>query len=452
MIKRRVIRALVVYSQTYYFVDKGTQRGASFEALTNFDKELNKARKTRNLPITIVFIPVRRDDLIPALLDGRGDIAASGVTVTASRDKLIDFSNPMIGSVSELVVSGPGSPSLSGVGDLSGKEVFVRKSSSYYEHLQKLNADLQKAGKPPITLRLAPESLEDEDLLQMLNAGLVQYVVVDDSIAKLWQQVLPKITVHPELVVNAGGTYAWMIREKSPLLLAEINAFIKRHPNSDAERAEIVRKYLKSTKYVKNAASVQEMQKFDSLIELFKKYGHQYSFDVLMVLAQGYQESRLDQKVKSPVGAVGVMQVMPQTGTQMKVGNIREVGPNIHAGVKYMASMRDKYFGDLPMDDQNKALFAFAAYNAGPNRILSLRNLAQQRGFNPNVWFDNVEIVVAEKVGRETVTYVRNIYKYYVAYGLVLERRKERADALKAAGAAPQPVSAPAPRPAAPKH
>ena len=432
MIKRRVIRALVVYSQTYYFVDRGTQRGGSYEALMLFENDLNKRLKTKHLRINVIFIPVRRDELIPALLDGRGDIAASGITVTAARDKLIDFSMPVVAAVNEVIVSGPASPNLAVLDDLSGKEVYVRKSSSYYDHLLQFNAGLAKAGKAPVKLRLAPETLEDEDLLQMLNAGLVEFVVADDMKMQLWKQVLPKITVRPDLVINSGGSYAWMMREKSPQLQQSINAFIKRHPNSDATRGEILRKYLKSTKYVKGATSAEEMRKFDATINLFRKYGDRYSFDALLIIAQGYQESRLDQKVRSPVGAVGVMQVMPQTGHAMKVGNIVEMEPNVHAGVKYIASIRDKYFADLPMDDLNKSLFAFAAYNAGPSRIKSLRNLAEKRGLDPNVWFDNVEIIAAEKIGRETVTYVRNIYKYYISYRLVLDKKKERNDAIKA--------------------
>ncbi len=434
MVKKRAIRALVVYSPTYYFVDKGTPRGLSYEALTLFEKELNTALKTRKLPVHIVFVPVRRDQIIPKLLDGQGDIAAAGLTITASREKLIDFSDPLYKNVNEIVVSGPASPAVTSLDDLSGKEVFVRASSSFYEHLQALNAGFQKAGKAPVKLNLAPESMEDEDLLQMLNAGLVQFVVVDDAITPLWTQVLPKITPHPDLVLNSGGSYAWMIREHSPLLMEQINAFVKRHGKSDPTRAEILRKYFKSTKYVKNSTSAAELQKFNTTVDLFRKYGDKYSFDALLMIAQGYQESRLDQHVKSPVGAVGVMQLMPATGKQMAVGDVANLEPNVHAGIKYIASLRDKYFADFPMDDLNKALFSFAAYNAGPNRILSLRTLAGKRGLDPNLWFGNVEVVVSEKIGRETVTYVSNIFKYYIAYRLLLEKKHERDDAIKAVG------------------
>jgi membrane-bound lytic murein transglycosylase MltF len=155
--------------------------------------------------------------------------------------------------------------------------------------------------------------------------------------------------------------------------------------------------------------------------ELFQKYGAQYNIDYLLMAAQGYQESTLDQNVKSPVGAIGVMQVMPRTGKQLNVGDISKVEPNIHAGVKYMRFMMDQYFKDEPMDNLNKGLMTIASYNAGPARVRQLRREAEKRGLDPNVWFGNVERVASERIGRETVTYVSNIYKYYIAYTLTLE-------------------------------
>jgi membrane-bound lytic murein transglycosylase MltF len=149
--------------------------------------------------------------------------------------------------------------------------------------------------------------------------------------------------------------------------------------------------------------------------------------------AQGYQESQLNQKARSAVGAIGVMQVMPATGKDMNVGDIRQTEANINAGTKYMRWMIDNYYGDEPMSKLDKTLFAFASYNAGAGRIAGLRKEAAKRGLNPNVWFHNVEYVAAEKIGAETVTYVANIFKYYVAYQLVLEERKRRAKSTTAA-------------------
>ncbi|PWT93062.1 MAG: lytic transglycosylase F, partial [Acidobacteria bacterium] len=240
------------------------------------------------------------------------------------------------------------------------------------------------------------------------------------------KQIFTKVTLHPEIKLREEGNIAWAIRQNSPLLKKEMNAFIATHGKGTAFGNTILQRYLKSVKYVKNAAADAEYKKFEKTVEFFKKYSDQYNIDYLLMAAQGYQESRLDQGVKSKVGAVGVMQIMPATGKDMNVGDISQMEPNINAGVKYMRFMEDQYFKDEPMDDFNKLIFTFASYNAGPGRIKQLRKIAADRGLNPNVWFGNVETVAAEKIGRETVTYVSNIYKYYLAYSLLLEEKEAR--------------------------
>jgi membrane-bound lytic murein transglycosylase MltF len=192
------------------------------------------------------------------------------------------------------------------------------------------------------------------------------------------------------------------------------------------------RRYLDDVKFAKNAIAPSEQRKLQVVEGIFKKYGEQYHVDYLLMAAQGYQESTLDQSVKSPVGAIGVMQIMPPTGRELNVGNIAEIDANIHAGVKYMRFMIDRYYADEPMDDLNKVLMTFASYNAGPGRVRQLRKEAQAKGLDPNVWFGNVERVASERIGRETVTYVSNIFKYYLTYRLVAEQQARR-DAARAA-------------------
>jgi membrane-bound lytic murein transglycosylase MltF len=429
MIKRRMIRVLVVYSKTFFFVDKGTQRGVAYEAFRKFEEDLNKKLKSKHIRVNVVFIPVSRDELLPALVEGRGDIAAANLTITEARDKLVDFVDPTLAEVSEIVVTGPESPAITTLDDLAGKEVFLRPSSSYYESIMALNERFKKEGKTEIKLQPAPENLEDEDLLEMLNSGLIKLLVVDNHKARFWKQIFPKLTLHEDVFVRTGGSVAWAIRDNSPQLKAELNDFVKKHGKGTAFGSEIFRRYLKSTKYVKNATSSEEIKKFKELVQFFRKYGDQYGMDWMLMAAQGYQESRLDQNAKSPVGAIGVMQVMPATGKELKVGDIRLTEPNINAGVKYIRFMVDQYFKNEPMDDLNKGLFAFASYNAGPGRVRSLRRQAAKQGLDPNVWFNNVELVAAQKIGRETVTYVSNIYKYYIAYKLTQQEYIERREA-----------------------
>jgi membrane-bound lytic murein transglycosylase MltF len=437
MIRRRLIRVLTVYSKTFFFVDKGVQRGTVADAFHMFEAELNKKLaakkqlKQKALKVRVVFVPVRRDQLLPALAAGKGDIAAANLTITPERQKLVDFAAASFSDVSEVVVAGPAPPKIASLDDLAGKEVFVRKSSSYYESLVALNAKFAAEKKTPVTLKEAPESLEDEDLLEMLNAGLVSLLVVDKHKADFWTQIFPKLTVHGTVVVRTGGRVAWALRKGSPQLKAALDDFVTRHKVGTATGNQLLTRYLKSVKYVKNAASEAERKKFLTLIEYFQKYGDRYDVDWLLMGAQGYQESQLNQEAKSQVGAIGVMQVMPATGKAMQVGDIAETEANIHAGIKYMRWMIDQYYQKEPMSKLDKALFAFASYNAGPARIASLRKEAAKRGLDPNVWFQNVEYVAAEKIGQETVTYVSNIYKYYIAYRLVMESRAAQQEAIE---------------------
>ena len=429
MMKRRAIRVAVTFNRTHYFIDKGQERGLSYEALKAFETDLNTERKTGNLKVHVVIIPMSRDQLYPALAGGKVDMIAAMVTVRPELEELAAFSEPTRTNVSEVVVTGPGAPPIATLDDLAGQEVFVRKPSVYYESLSRLNEQLKARGKPAIIIDEAPDVLEDDDVLEMVNAGLAPITVVDDYLAQFWSQVFTGITVHQDLAVRSGGNLAVAFRKNNPRLREVVNQWIRKHGKGDAFRNVIERRYLKSVAYAKNAAADTERRKFQAVVELFKKYGAQYNLDYLLMAAQGYQESTLDQSVKSPVGAIGVMQVMPPTGKELKVGDITQVDANVHAGVKYMRFMMDQYFADEPMDQLNKGLMTFASYNAGPGRIRQLRREAEKRGLNPNVWFGNVERVASERIGRETVTYVSNIYKYYITYRLLSAQRDKRAAA-----------------------
>jgi membrane-bound lytic murein transglycosylase MltF len=439
MLKRRFLRVLVAYSKTQYYVVNGVQHGSAYEYMKAFEDWVNRKypQKVKNLKFHVVFVPVARDQMLPRLNAGRGDLAAGTLMVTPERLKLVDFSEPLVTGVKEIAVTGPHSPELHSLDDLSGQEVFVRKSSSHYEHLQELNAKFQSAGKPTVKLQLAPENLEDEDLLEMLNAGLVSIVVTDAYLPKLWAPFYTQIKPNPEVVVHDGGEIAWAMRKNSPKLMDAVNQFVATHKQGTAFGNSVIGRYAHSSKMLRNAVAPAELKKFQQTAAMFQKYGSQYNVDYLLMMAQGFQESTLNQDAKSSVGAVGVMQLMPATGEQMKVGDIHQEEANIHAGVKYIRFMVDKYFANEPMDDTNKILFAFAAYNAGPGRIHALRQEAAQKGLDPNVWFDNVEMIAAARIGMETVTYVANIYKYYVAYKLVSLREAERVKARQQVPSAP---------------
>jgi membrane-bound lytic murein transglycosylase MltF len=443
MRERRLIRVLVPYSRTYYFIDRGRQLGIVHDLMTEFVASLNRKYKpkVKGLRIQVSFIPVTRDKLIPALVQGLGDIAAGDLTITPERARLVDFTEPMARDIHEVVVTGPEGPKLSSIDDLAGKSIPVRKSSSFYEHLVELNRTFASRGLPEITLPLLAEDLEDEDVLQMVNAGLLPMTVVDEPVATVWSRLFTKLAVHQDLVINHGGDIAWLVRKNSPLFLAETNAFVTKHRLGTTFANVVINKYI-SDKALKDSFSQVDRDRFEHLSSLFKRYGSEYDFDYLMVAAQGYQESQLNQDRRSPRGAVGVMQLLPRTAADPAIGITgidRSADKNIEAGVKYLRFLVNTYLDDPKIDEKNRTLMAFAAYNAGPGNLQKFRRITEKSGLDPDIWFSNVEIAAARTVGRETVDYVSNIYKYYVAYKLAEQREESRAQSReKLQSASPQ--------------
>jgi membrane-bound lytic murein transglycosylase MltF len=428
MAQKGVIRALVPYSKTFYFLDGAHQRGLTYELLREFEKHVNKAAKRKTLKISVVVIPTRRDRLLPALVEGLGDIAAGNLTIIPERQKTVDFAAPSLKGVDEVIVAGSKASPLKTLDDLAGKEIHVRESSSYYESLQHLNNRFQKEGKKRIKLVLVDEHLEDEDLLEMMNAGLIAFIVIDSHKGEFWSQIFKDLKIYRDIKVRTGGSIAWAMRKSSPKLKDIINGFVRSHKKGTLTGNVLFKRYLQDTKWVRNSVNEKELQKLKGAVKFFRKYSNQYKFDWLMVAALAYQESRIDQSKRSPAGAVGVMQLLPKTAADPKVNisNIDKLENNIHAGVKYLRFINDRYFEKQPMDRLNKMLFTFASYNAGPSKVSRLRKEAEKTGLDPNVWFRNVEIIAAKRIGRETVQYVSNIYKYYIAYGLIVDELNKK--------------------------
>jgi membrane-bound lytic murein transglycosylase MltF len=423
MLQRRAIRFYVPYSRSLYFIDKGRERGISADLMREFERWVNKkyAAQLGKRPLTVFIVVATRDKMLADLTGGHADVAVGNIKVLDELLKEVDFVAPDDSVTStELLVTGPASPAIASIDELSGKTVHVREYSSQFLSLKALNERFKKSGKPEAKPVFVPNALEDEDLLEMLNAGLLQSIVVDDWKAKMWAQVLPKVSVHEDIALRPKTKVGWAIRKQSPKLAAELTEFYAYYAKQGGI-PRLQREYMSKIKALKNATASDDQKRFKALIEYFNKYGKQYNFEPLMLAAQGYQESTLNQDAKSHVGAIGVMQVMPATGAELKVGDIRQAEANIHAGTKYMDQLMTRYFTDAKFDEQNRALFAFASYNCGPGNVSRMRKEAVKRGLDPDQWFNNVEIVTAEKIGIETTTYVRNIYKYYAAYKLTAE-------------------------------
>ncbi len=420
---RRTVRVLVTYSKTNFFLDGADKRGATYDLLREFEKRLNEGVNKHSEKVRLVYVPLPFDELLSALAEGRGDIAAAGLTVTAQREERVAFSDPLLDNVKEVVVTHRSVGDMSAVEDLAGRRVYVRPGSSYVEHLRALSARLEEQGRRPIEVIEGDSNLSTEDILELVNSGVLKVTVCDDHIADLWAQVLPEIVIHEDLAVHQGGMLAWAVRNNNPKLLAEVNAFVADHKKGTLLGNIFFKRYYADNKWIKNPVAESERRKFDLVIDTIRKYSDQYDFHWLAIAAQGYQESGLDQGKRSPAGAIGVMQLLPSTAADKNIAirDIEKLDDNIHAGVKYLGFLRDRYFSDPEIPAAAQVDLAWAAYNAGPARVAQLRERARERGLDPNRWFFNVERIAAEVIGRETVDYVANINKYYVAYRLMIE-------------------------------
>jgi membrane-bound lytic murein transglycosylase MltF len=426
IIARGYIRVLVPYSKTYYYVEGMKRYGLAFELVNLFEKQLNEQLKYYPPKIRVIFIPVSRKHILPLLTGGHADMIASGYTITPEREKLVDFSSPTVTGIKDIVIGGPSAPPIHSIADLSGQHVFVRENTSFQASLIRLNESLKRAGHKPMYIEFTDPYLESEDILAMVNEGMVPFTVVPEDLGTLWKNAYTNLKVYTNIAVDSNVSYGWAFRKNSPKLKSVVNRFVSTIKRGTTTGNMIYDKFLKNKGRLRNANSREALADLNRFKSSFQKYGKTYSLDWLLLSAQAFQESQLKQQTKSHMGAVGVMQLLPSTAAHPPINmpDIKSAEDNIHAGVKYMRYLIDQYYAREQMDVLNEQLFALAAYNCGPGNVRKLRRKTMERGLDPNVWFDNVEILAARHIGRETVQYVSNIYMYYRSYQ-VLQRYKD---------------------------
>lgn len=427
MIERRIIRVVAPYGGYMYYFDNGEPRGAAWELAKRLEDFLNEDLGRRNLRVLVVLIPLSRDQLIPALLDGHADLIAADLTMTAMRNTEVAFSRPLLKDIDEVVVAGRNVNDIETLDDIGGREIHVRRSSSYFEHLVRLSESMRERGVEPPDIITVDELLESEDILDMANAGMIEMTVLDDYKAEFWAKVFPDIEVRKDLVVHEGGSIAWAVRKDSTALLGKLNEFLRQYGRGTLVGNDTYNRYLDDAIELRCSRSLTADERLNKLADTFMRFADQYELDWLKLAAQGFQESKLRQNRRSDAGAIGIMQIKSSTAMDPNVGidDITTVEGNIHAGTKYMRFLMDRYFSDEDISELDRWLLALAAYNAGPSRVIELRREARKSGYDANVWFNNVEIIAARRIGRETVLYVSNIFKYYTGYRMASAKISE---------------------------
>lgn len=418
MVARGFVRMGVTQEPVSFVYDGPEQHGIAVDLGREFEAHLRARLGARAQTLTVALLPLTRDKMIDALVSGRVDVLAANLTVTPRRAEQVDFADPMLRDVRELVVTGPAAPPVASLDDLATVPVRARPSSSYHEHLVALNGTRASDGARPIRIMPAEEALEDYDLAELVDVGVMPAIILDSHKAGLYAQLFKHLTVHDDLAINEGGEIAWAIRKGSPQLINATNAFVAKARKGTELGNILYRRWIADPTRVVNAIAPGEDTKFVETIGFIKRYATDYGFDPVLIAAQGYQESALDQSKRSAAGAIGIMQVMPATARDPNVGisDIDVAEHNVEAGVKYLRHLRDVYFNDPAITSFDQACLAFAAYNAGPGNIRKARIRSESMGLDPNVWFGNVEVAAGRTISREPVVYVRNILKYYTSY------------------------------------
>ena len=428
MLERQYIRVLTTINHTNFFLDGINPHGFEYSLLKQYEKQLNKGKSRRKLKTVLEFIPVPRDQLLESLINGYGDIAAAGLTVTPKRKLQVDFTDPYLSEISEILVTHKDAEPVSSRDDLAGKEVFVRKSSSYFESMTIINNVFKLKNMKPIKIIEADENLETEDILEMINTGAIDMTICDSHLAEIWSKVLPDIRLHPEIRFRKSVHIAWAVRKENPLLKESLNSFIENHKKGTFMGNLFFTRYYENMKWIRNPLKGKLEQRAAEYKPLIQKYSYKYGFDWKLILSMAFQESGLNQNKKSDKGAVGLMQIKPSTADDPKVGikDVKVVENNIHAAVKYLDFIRTRYYSDDNISEKDRVRFSLAAYNAGPAKINRARRKAKAMNLDPNQWFRNVEVAVLKYIGQEPVKYVSNINKYYVIYKNYLDIKESR--------------------------
>ncbi len=420
MLRRRTIRVLTTYAPSTYFISNGQGYGFEYRLLKDFETHLNRGPIYGRLPIVVEFIPVPENLLLPCLKAGLGDIVAAGVRMTPERREEVDFTIPYLKSVSEVLVAHSQTTSINHIDDLSNRFIYLQPGWESSKTLRRINARLRIRDLPPMQIRRTNGILNSEDILELINAGVIELSIAESHIAHIWAETLPQLKIYEFPEISEHTPIAWMVRKNNPALKNKLNGFLMNRRRGSHFGNIYYRQYFKQTRWIRNPLAPTDYAKFSRYAPLFRKYGARYGFDWMLLAAVAYQESELNHHRRSRSGAIGLMQVMPSTSkdTHVDIQNINNPENNVHAGAKYLAVLRDVYFPAPDLPSHERIHFILAAYNAGPNRIQQCRRLAAKLGYDPNQWFHHTEIAAMRLIGSETVRYVSNIKRYYLAYSL----------------------------------
>lgn len=416
--RRKVIRMITRNNAANYFLFKGQLLGFEYELAQQFAKK-NKLRLE-------IIVPPEDEDLFDWLSQGKGDFIAASLSPTNKRlAKEIKFSRHYLKTQHQLVQR-KDEELIIDLEQLNGRTIAIRKSSAYTETIK----NLQDIGIK-VTPEFVPEDLETEEIINRVAIGLYDLTVSDSHLLEL--EMLWRDDIQASMSLSNEKEIGWVVRNNNPSLLKAINRFHRKNYKSLVYNLTYQKYFVNASHKTKEIADKKEAsESISPYDDIVKEYATKYGFDWKLITAQMYQESRFDPNAKSWVGALGLLQVMPRTGKEFGFTNLKDPQTGLHAGVKYLQWVQNRFDEELPVKD--RMWFTLASYNAGVGHVRDARRLAKKMGWNPNRWFNNVEramlLLRLKKYhrrsrfgfvrGREPVAYVRKIKHHYEAYSKLI--------------------------------
>jgi len=400
--------------------------GVAVTMAQEMENHLAKLPGASETPTVVVPTPMPRGTIVENVQAGRTDFTTLTVT-RAEEEEGLAYTQALIADINDVVVLGAGVAGVETFDDLADIPVYLSESGRYAKSAERLNETRIARGDRPLDLRYVDGRLDDYDLIEMVEVGLIPATVASDFKARFWKTIYESTQVREDLALTEDGRIAWVVRSENPQLRDALDALADMMREGTLLGNVMLDRYASSADWIENLGTDEAGILIDDVEPVIRKYARKFDFEPDLVLAQAYQESRLDQSRRSHVGAIGVMQVMPATAADPAVGipDVTGLDDNVHAGVKYLRWLRDTFYDAPEIDPLDRTLLAFAAYNAGPGGVKRARAEAASMGLDPNVWFENVEVAIPRVVSREPATYVRNIFKYYVAYRLLRDLEDE---------------------------
>ena len=407
-----VLRVLINQSRNTSGQVKGQAIGSELQRLRAFEQFLNRDSRRK---LSLKLIPKAKEQLLPALLRGEGDLVVPGELLEPTSAQPVSASRALERNVPIVLVSAKGSRRYLRVQQLAGHRLTLAQGSAAAQAVAGVNQQLAERHLAPRSVDWADPSLAAEDVLEMVQAGIYPLTAVELPLAERWAKVLPKLRIDRHLQLDNQRDTHWYMSRQAPMLAATLEQFLPGYSRSADQDVAFVRVNRRAYR-VHNPLGRSDRQKLEKLRPTLQLYGSQNNFDWLSLAALAYKESSFNPPARSGSGPNGLMQITPAAARSVGVSNSQTLAGNVQAAAKYMAMIRKRFFSSPQIAESERLAFVLAAYNMGPERVQGMRTEAKRRGLNPNQWFFQVERVALEQAGMGVVNYVGSVNKYQLAF------------------------------------